>query len=469
MAKKMNSSEISKAIDMNSAYLGIEPLVLMENAGREIARNSEKFNSIAVFSGLGNNGGDGLVAARHLSSIGKRVRVYTLTGERSKECQKNFDIIRRLNSVEIETIRDSRDCEKIKKDLDKFDLIIDSLIGVGVKGELREPIKSLVDTINLSRAYKIAVDCPTPGINADLVLSFHLAKTADARVVNIGIPREAELYCGPGDVYLAMPKRHGHEHKGDFGRLLIIGGSREFTGTPALVGRAALRTGVDLAIICCPSHVSERMQSDPDLIVNPLRSEFYLEKDDVEQILKLNFDSLVIGNGLGTEDGTKYALKRLLREINKPVILDADALKLIKINHIRENFILTPHAMEFRTLFREYDENFDERVEIVKKFAKRTKSVILLKGQTDIISNGEKTRLNRTGNVGMTVGGTGDMLAGIVGALSCKTDGFTAACAGAFLSGLAGDLALEKFGYSLTATDCIEKIPEAIKFCKGFE
>ena len=466
---KMNSSEISKAVDMNSSYLGIESLVLMENAGKEIAKNSEKFNSIAVFSGLGNNGGDGLVAARHLSSIGKRVMVYTLAGKRSKECQKNFDVIERLDSIEIEIIRDPRDCEKIRKDLEKFDLIIDSLLGVGVKGELREPIKSIVEVINSSRAYKIAVDCPTPGINADLTLSFHLAKTADARVVNIGIPKEAEIYCGPGDVYLAMPRRVGNEHKGDFGRLLIVGGSKEFTGTPALVGRAALRTGVDLVIVCSPVYVSRRMQFDPDLIVSPLKSEFYLEMDDVKKILKLNFDSIVIGNGLGTEDETRYALKKLLRKIDKPVILDADALKLIKPKHVKKNFILTPHAREFEILFGKYDENFDERVRMVEKFAKKKKSVILLKGPTDVISNGGETRLNRTGNVGMTVGGTGDMLAGIVGALSCKTDGFTAACAGAFLSGLAGDIALEKFGHSLTATDCIERIPEAIKFCRDFE
>ncbi len=465
----MDSKSISKAVDMNASYLGIDRLMLMENAGKEIARHSTKFNSIAVFSGLGNNGGDGLVAARHLSGIGKRVRVYTLSGKRSGECQKNLDIIQKLDSIEIETIRDSSDCHRIREELDRFDLIIDSLLGVGVKGEPREPIKSIVGVINSSKAYKIAVDCPTPGVKADLTLSFHFPKTADARVVDIGIPREAELQCGPGDVYTAMPVRRGHEHKGDFGRLLIVGGSKWFTGTPALVARAALRTGVDLAIISCPSHVSDRMQFDPDLIVHPMKSESHLEKSDVDDILKLDFDSMVVGNGLGTEEETGYAINKLLRRVDKPAVLDADALKLIKPKHVRENFILTPHAMEFKTLFGECPENLDERKRLVTEHAGKTGSVILLKGETDIISDGEKTRLNRTGNAGMTVGGTGDVLAGIVGAFSCKTDGFTSACAGAFLSGLSGDLAFKKTGYSLTATDCIENIPKAIKFCWEFE
>jgi hydroxyethylthiazole kinase-like uncharacterized protein yjeF len=452
MAEKMNSPEKSKAVDMNSSYLGVETLTLMENAGKEIARNSKKFNSIAVFSGLGNNGGDGLVAARHLSAVGKRVKIYTLIGERSRECQRNFNITQKLDSVEVEVVRDSSDCEEIN--LDEFDLIIDALLGVGVKGELREPVKSLVDVINSSEAYKISVDCPTPGVKADLTLS--------------GIPREAEIYCGPGDVYLATPHRFGREHKGDFGRLLIIGGSREFTGTPALVGRAALRTGVDLSIICSPSYAAERMPFNPDLIVKPLKSEFYLGKVDVEQILAMDFDSMVVGNGLGVEEGTGYALKKLLKNIEKPVILDADALKLIKSKHIRENFILTPHAREFKLLFGEFEDKTEGRIQVVEEFAGKTRSIILLKGSTDVISNGVETRLNRTGNAGMTVGGTGDMLAGIIGAFSCKTDPFKAACAGAFLSGLAGDLALKDLGYSFTALDCIEKIPEAIRFCWEF-
>ncbi len=459
----MCPSTLTKAVDMNSAYLGIDGVLLMENAGNALAKHCEGFDSIAVFAGLGNNGGDGLVAARHLSGAKKKVCVYTLYGKRSRECQKNLGIIEKLDSINVEIIRDSKDCKGI--DLDGFSLIIDALLGVGVRGELREPIKSIVDLINSSNAYKIAADCPTPGIVADLTLSFHLPKTSDAKTVDIGVPTEAVSCCGPGDVYLAVPERVGGEHKGEFGRLLIVGGSKIFSKTPVLVGNAALRTGVDLARICAPSYAAKRMHCGEDLLVYPLDSEDYLAKSDVKQILEVDFDSIVIGNGLGTMDETAYALKKLLRKVDTPVVLDADALKLIKPKQIKENFILTPHAKEFEILFGEYPV---DRLSAVEEYSQKTSGVILLKGEVDIISDGKKTKKNHVGNPGMTVGGTGDVLAGIVGALSCKTDPFRSACAGAFISGIAGDFAFKEFNYSLTATDCIDKIPEALYFCREF-
>ncbi|HIE33750.1 MAG TPA: NAD(P)H-hydrate dehydratase [Candidatus Altiarchaeales archaeon] len=466
---KMDAFSLTKAIDMNSEYLGIERIVLMENAGKEITRNSKDFNSIAIFAGLGNNGGDGLVAARHLAGMDKRVKVFTFGGERSKECQKNFDILQNMESVEIGIIRDSKDCNSIREELNGFDLIIDALLGVGMRGELREPVKSLVDIINSSKAFKLSVDAPTPGLKADLVLSFHFPKVDDAKVIDIGIPVEAEKYCGPGDVYLALPERTGGEHKGDFGRLLIIGGSREFVGTPVLVARAAYRTGVDLCTICCPSYVAERIPFDPNMIVRPMRSEFYFSKSDIETIINEKFDSVVIGNGLGIKNETKYALRKLLRKIDSTVILDADALRLIKKKHLNDRTIITPHMGEFKFLLEEFGIDEKDKKDTVRRIARETNSIVVLKSKVDIISDGNLLKLNRTGNAGMTVGGTGDVLAGILGALSCKSDLFSSACAGTFLSGLAGNLAFEDFGYYFTATDVIEKIPEAIKFCREFE
>ncbi len=520
-------ARLTKAIDMNCEYLGISRLLLMENAGREIARNCEKFNPkfkefrsfdfpeenrikrVAVFSGTGNNGGDGFVAARHLSGIGKNVRVYAIDGERTIEAQRNFEIIQNLDSVEIELIRDSSDSEKIKKEIGKFDLIVDALIGVGLKGDVREPVKSIIKLINSARAFRISVDIPSGGgknvVNANLTISLHLPKTENvaerlyrsdicprgkasrphSKVVPIGIPKEAESLCGPGDVYLSIPKRSGFEHKGDFGRVIVIGGSKNFVGTPSLVAKAALRTGADIAIISCPGYVAEKLPFDPNLIVNPMESEFYFSESDVDNILNINFDSVVIGNGLGTQNETSNAVRKFLKLVNKPVVIDADALKLIDMKDLRKNFILTPHEIEFKILFKEQEKDFNKkiirnsvselrdlrsRIKMVEKFARNTNTTILLKGPVDIISDGERTKLNRTGNPGMTVGGTGDVLAGIIGALSAVSeDKFEAACAGAFLSGLSGDFACEDFRYSLIATDVIERIPEAIRFCNGFE
>ena len=140
--------------------------------------------------------------------------------------------------------------------------------------------------------------------------------------------------------------------------------------------------------------------------------------------------------------------------------MDADALKLIDPKDIRENFILTPHATEFKTLF-----GVDPNPEEVEKQARKHNATIVLKGSIDIISDGLRTKANKSGNPGMTVGGTGDVLAGIIASFSAKNDPFVSACAGAFLSGLAGDLAREKYGFSFLATDCIENIPEALDFC----
>lgn len=474
----LNPEQLTRISDINSAYLGIDTLQLMENAGNGLAReiNKRNFNKIAFFCGAGNNGGDGLVAARHLAGIGKEVKIYMMRGELTREAKHNFNIIKNCNfSMELEFIRDSSDCERIKKELknNNFDCVVDALIGVGIHGELREPIKSLVETINNFSGFKVAVDAPTgEKVNADLVVSFHVKKFRDAVVCEIGVPKEAELLCGPGDVYLALPNRRGGEHKGDFGRMLVIGGSKEYIGAPLLVDSAARKTGVDLIFLNCPRYVADR-QNDPNLIINSLDSEFYINSQDVDKILNkfTNFDAVVIGNGIGTNEKTGDAISKLLANVNVPIVIDADALKLIINKNLNSNIILTPHTREFEILFNEKisDLNLNEKIEIVENYASETNTTIVLKGSTDIISNGRQTKLNKTGNPGMTVGGTGDVLAGIIGGLAAQNkDTFVSSCAGTFLCGLSGDTASENLGYGFTATDVISHIPDAVKFCKRY-
>ncbi|MBN2250489.1 MAG: NAD(P)H-hydrate dehydratase [Candidatus Altiarchaeota archaeon] len=467
-AKGTELGEETKRIDMNSSYLGVSRMVLMENAGREVARICEKHSKIAVFAGTGNNGGDGLAAARHLSGTGKIVRVYAIHGTRTQECERNLGIIKKLDSVELSYIRDSSEFAGINKELRDFDAVIDALIGAGARGEPREPVKSAVHAINSARAFKVSVDVPTPGVKPDLTLSLHFRKTKDAKVVPIGIPKEAETCCGPGDLITALPVREGFEHKGDHGRLLVVGGSRDYPGTPAIVSRAAARTGVDLITVACPSLVAERM-CEPDLMVKTLDSEFYLSDIDVNYIAGLNYDSMVLGNGMGVTDETRSFARKLLKKTDKPVVLDADALKVVSVKDLGPNHILTPHTGEFQKLFGECPGDLLERAGLVEEKAKKTTATIVLKGPVDVISNGSSTRMNKTGNPGMTVGGTGDVLAGIIGALSTSAEKFDAACAAAFLSGLSGDLCNREMGYSFTAIDVIEKIPEAIRYSKGFE
>ena len=482
--KMLNPEQLTRISDINSAYLGIDTLQLMENAGSKFAREIAKrnFNKIAFFCGTGNNGGDGLAAARHLSGIGKEIKIYMLRGELTREAEHNFNIIKNCNfNINIQFIRDSTDCEGIKKELNNknFDCAVDALVGVGISGELREPIKSLVDVINSFPGFKVSVDVPTGGkVNADLVVSFHVKKWKNALVCDIGVPKEAEFFCGPGDVYLALPKRTGNEHKGDFGRLLVIGGSKDYIGAPLLVDSAARKTGVDLVFLNCPEYVANR-QNDPNLIINSLDSKFYINSNDIDNILNkfTSFDTIVVGCGIGTNTETRDAVSILIKNVEKPIVMDADALKLISPDDLKlnknSNIILTPHSREFEILFNENinlnNLNIRDKIKAVEKYARETKTTIVLKGASDIISNGKQTKLNKTGNAGMTVGGTGDVLAGIIGGLAAQNkDTFISACSGTFLCGLSGDFAYENLNYGFSATDVIEKIPDAVKFCRKF-
>jgi len=460
----------SWVVDVNCEYLGVPRMQLMECAGAELARACLDYKNVAVFAGTGGNGGDGFVAARHLSGYGKKVKVVYLRGIRTRECEKNFDVLKEMD-IPLLPVRDSGEIEKIKDEVAGCDCIIDALIGVGIRGGVREPVKSLINLINSLNIKKISADVPSGteelSVNADQVIAFDQGKTEGATVVNIGIPPEAKLYVGPGDVLDALPKREAGKHKGDYGRLLVVGGSRQYTGTPTLVATAAFSVGVDLVTVACPSYVSERMPFNPNLIVRPLEGENIIEEKDVDAILGMRCDAMVLGNGLGLEEHTIETVRKLVDKVEVPVVADADALKALKIKHLKKGLVLTPHAAEFESLFGEYDE--EKRVELTKRYAKKRDTIIALKGAVDVISDGETTRLNRTGNPAMTVGGTGDTLAGAIGGLLAQNlDPMKSAAAGTFLNGFAGDLAFEEKDVGLTATDVIGKMPEAIKFCRGF-
>jgi len=456
---------------------------MMENAGAAVAREALSYQKIAIFAGMGNNGGDGLVAARHLASKGKEVIVYLLPGKPTEACKHNLKILENMDSVILHRIKDSKDIEnfELKKKLREVECIIDAMIGVGIKGRLREPVYSIVKMLNELELPIIAVDTPTSDtetkLKATLTISFHTPKTPDAKVVEIGIPPEAENYCGPGDVWLAIPPRSGKEHKGNFGRLLIIGGSIEYFGAPVLAAKAALSVGCDLVTIAAPSNVIPALPHEPDLIFLSLPSENYVSLEDIPTILKQKFDVILVGNGMGVQETSKKFLHELLNEVEVPIVVDADALKFIRSKDLSEKILLTPHHGEWKILFeKEYEGKSDALTgywggkeeetikEQVKRYVSKIKSTVLLKGGIDIIARNKEMRFNRTGNAAMTVGGTGDVLAGVVsGLLAQNGDIWRSACAGAFLNGLAGDLAYAEVGVSLKASDLIAYLPLAIK------
>jgi NAD(P)H-hydrate epimerase len=266
-------------------------------------------------------------------------------------------------------------------------------------------------------------------------------------------------------------KRNPWSHKYDFGHLLVIGGSKQYTGSPALVALSALRSGVDLVTIVAPERAANIAASfSPNLIAYPLEGD-YLNKKHLPELLKFskNKTAVVIGNGLGREKETLKTIIKYLKNISMPAVIDADAIHAVALDKkiVRnKKFVITPHSREFEVLSRiKVTTDLNERIKSVKNAASELKTTILLKGHVDVISDGKKIALNKSGSPYMTKGGMGDSLAGICGALLARdVDTFTTACASAYINGKAGEIASKKLGEGITATDLINSIIEVIKY-----
>ena len=491
----ISSSEM-RALELNAEYLGVSPLQLMENAGcavsREIiSRFESKKSRITVFSGVGRNGGDGFVAARHLAGLGYKVTVI-LVGKpqdiKAKVVQDNWrSVLSMSHSVETIIAHDS----SLIPSLDA-DVAVDALLGIGAVGPLRPPVLQAVKAMNKLECFKVAVDLPT-GINpdtgeilgeavrADLTVTFHRPKTGlikareyvgELVVADVGLPKEAEEYAGPGDVTLTRKPRPPSSHKGDFGRLLVIGGSETFSGAPTLVALSALRAGVDLAYIAAPQKTAHDISCiAPDLITVKLEGE-HLNLGNIATIGKLleKSDAVVMGPGLGLHEETAEGVREvmnLIEEAKVPLLLDADGLKAFAGFKHKVDFplVLTPHMGEYEILTKSRPSgSVWDRCKYVQQVAEELNAVVLLKGDVDIISDGVRVKLNFTGNPGMTVGGTGDTLSGIVGAfLAQGFSPFRSAVAGAFINGAAGDFVAKETGYHILPTDVVEWIPRVIE------
>lgn len=504
----MITLERMRALEANSAWRGVSRRLLMENAGAQVVRELWKHNPpeerVAIFAGTGNNGGDGFVAARHIINRGVEVDLVLLGRPldiSSPEAQENWQVLSQMDEeVSFYVVRDSKDIQVLSGV--KSDVVIDAMLGTGISGELREPIATAVGSINKRKAYTVAVDVPT-GLDpvtgevrqnaskCDLTVTFQDSKpglekgdkeyTGDVVAVDIGIPTVAEKRTGPGDVQMAIPPRMIGSHKGQNGRLLVIGGGSQYAGAPALAGLSALQSGADLVTIAAPSGTADIINSfSPDLITSNLPGED-LEpqavpelEEDLEKAM-----AVLIGPGLGTSTETRSAVLDLMNTLiedypDLPALLDADGLKIVSEEPDlleKGNCLATPHAGEFELLSgSELPPEERERVEEVSRVARELNTSILLKAYTDICADPDgRVILNDTGNPGMTVGGTGDVLAGIMGAfLSQGAKPFRAGAAGSFLCGLAGDLCSQEMGYEFTASDVKDKVPTAISNAREY-
>ncbi len=511
-SEKISSSQIS-ILDTNTEWLGIPKSHLMECAGYSFAMEiikRYKLNDTSkalILCGTGNNGGDGFVIARHLSSFGIKSNVLLLgipEKIRTEEAKLNWNIIARSLNLTISTniINDSTEIvnflSNFKDNEFQFNIIIDALLGTGIRGKIREPISTAIDIINNIKFHTnipvISVDVPSgldpdtgniedKSVKANLVITFHRNKKGmdikndhiDKIVIkSIGIPEEASTIIGKGDLLPTLKKRKINSHKGQFGRILVIGGSKNYSGAPAYSSLTGINFGIDLVITYAPQVVADVLRTySPNMIVRSNPGD-WLNMDAYDEIAWLVdwANSILIGPGLGEQEETEELLVNLLNKFKndkKKFVLDADALKLIKNHHDLlkgQSCILTPHENELKVMTGmtiASTNNISKRSNDVLNLAKKLDLNLLLKGPYDYISNGKDLKINITGCPEMTIGGTGDVLAGLCASfLATENSPFKSACSAAFLNGYIGEFCKENLGPKFTAMDMIANVNNSI-------
>jgi len=357
-------------------------------------------------------------------------------------------------------------------------VVVDAMLGTGVTGALREPEATAAGAINDNDATVVAVDVPSgvdadtgeaarSAVDADSIVTFHDEKPglasldADVRVADIGIPTAAERFVGPGD--LRTNARDPHSEKGDSGRVLVIGGG-PYTGAPALAGEASLRTGADLAFVSVPQNVFEPIAGyAEDLIVQPYDAE-QLSPGQVDGLVETateHDDVVVLGPGLGTADETLDAVREFLRGFDGLAVIDADALSVVPEVDTDATLVCTPNRHELAAMGGPDVDDLRDATGEIESFADELGHVVLAKAKDDVISDGETTRISRAGTPGMTVGGTGDVLAGITAALLATHDPLDAACMAPYINGRAAERLGR--GDGLLASELLDTVPNAIR------
>ena len=448
----------SRILDRNSECLGVSVSTLMENAGRCLADyvRDHSEGRVLFICGSGNNGGDGYSAYLHMKDVAD---ICAFREPKSELCKAVSKDIRTIPFGDA--------------DISKYGTIVDCVLGTGPSGTLKQDYLDYIKKVNGSGKRIISCDVPT-GFGTDeqvhpyATVTFHDRKEGmDEKncgiieVCDIGIPKEASDIINKGD-FLRYPVPKKDSHKGQNGRLVIVGGG-PYIGAPIMAALSSLRAGTDLVTVMTPkSSFVPIAAHSPAYMVRCLSGDV-LSPDDVPEIAAVcaKADAVLIGPGLGTAEDTAKAVRALISEIEVPMIIDADGITCLKGN-VPDNcsITFTPHSRELSSLIGKDDPSDKD----VLDFCKRKGCVILRKGPVDRIYSPSRMRSNRTGTPAMTAGGTGDVLAGLVAGLTAKgMAAFDAACLGAYISGTAGELAFEKHSYGMSATDVIDSIGRVLK------
>lgn len=478
--------------------------ILMENAGKKLTENMfkiycsmQKKPEIIFLCGNGNNAGDCFVAARYLSGYGIRPVMAMLCGEpKTKLAKLNF---KRMTDAEVLTEKDTI-INRLSAEGEK--LIADGVFGTGFHGELSDEIKEIFSAASANGTV-VAVDVPSGGNCLDGSVSDGTMKasyTYTFAFEKFGMSQyPLKSYCGKiktEDIGISekfvsqlerriiktekelaaslIPEKKPDAHKGNFGRLLIVCGSETMPGACIMSALAAGRTGVGLLQTASTEKVlSAISQMLPESMQLPLTADEngFISADNFEKIMKVSekATAVLIGCGIGVDENTKKLVKKLIENLNCPVILDADGINCIadSIDIIKEkksSIILTPHPAEMgRLCGKSAAQVQSDRLGTATEFSERYDAVTVLKGAGTIVSYGDTVYVNHTGNPGMGKGGSGDVLSGIIASLAAQgISPAEAAALGVFVHGIAGDLAAEeKTMQCMTATDIIAMLPKA--------
>jgi NAD(P)H-hydrate epimerase len=495
----------------------IPSLVLMDRAGTGVVQQLErhfaplKDKRITIVCGKGNNGGDGFVVARLLAR--KRIAIQVLCLAKAADMSRDARVMhgRLLRIAKKNVIRSAQDSESLRDLFAASDIIVDAILGTGLSTAVSGPYEQVIQTINASGRAVLAVDIPS-GLNADTGLVLGAAVRADV-TVTFGLPKIG-LYVGQGvdhagsihvvDIGIpaslielvesrtillthamaktSLPRRTPSSHKGTYGHAGIIAGSVGKTGAAAMAATAALRVGTGLVTVATPSGVNDTLEAkllEVMTVPMPETKAHTLARSGLDRLLAFTRvrTAIAIGPGLTTHPETVELIQELVKRVDKPCVLDADALNALagKASLLTESKlppILTPHPGEMARL--EIDASPQsvnaDRIGVAGRFARERGVLVVLKGARTIVARPDgMIAVCPTGNPGMATAGTGDVLTGmIVGLLAQGLTPWDAACTGTYFHGLAGDLAAGQMGQAaMTAGDLIEHIPKAFAQAAG--
>ncbi len=513
---------------------GIDGTLLMERAGLSvvskineifsIATPGSRISTVIILCGGGNNGGDGFVIGRILHNQGHRVKIFiTVKPEALRgDAKLNYSIAKKFG-VEILDMKGFISGKSTR--LNSHCLIVDAIFGTGLSKDIRTPVSQIIKKINNSSARVFSVDIPSGissdtgqimgcAVKAEYTVTFGLAKrghflypgadyTGKLFIEDIGFPRTL-LESGrikvrlpeKKDVLALLPERLKNTHKGSYGHVLLIAGSRGKTGAALMAARACLRTGAGLVTIGVPESLVDTFQSRvTEEMILPLSDKgngtlSIKAFNKIQDFLAKSGDVLAIGPGLSVDNEISALLCKLITKSKAPLVIDADGLNALRNNTMvlkksRTPIILTPHPGEMAQLLKKKLEIRNPKSEIrnliyeiekdrittAASFTKNTGAYLVLKGVPTITAVPEGTvYINPTGNPGMATAGTGDVLTGIIsGLLSQGLDPENASFSGAYIHGLIGDITATKRGErSLMASDIINAIPSVFKSLKTF-